>query len=69
MKTKQKIIRTWQGTCEDCHAWAFHDDGTGHCGLYSSECPTSILNKGKPTMFLSRYDVPVEHGGLEDEGE
>lgn len=63
-------MEKWQGTCEDCTHWHFHDDGFGHCGMHSSSCATSIMQKAKrPIWFLHRFDVPVKLGGMEGEEE
>lgn len=60
MVKTDKPVRTWRGSCEDCAHWQFHDDGTGHCMMQSSECITSIVRNNKPTWFLSRAEVKEE---------
>lgn len=52
-----EVDTTWQGSCEDCWAWVFHDDGTGHCALQSVKCATSILQHGTPLRFIHRLEV------------
>jgi len=47
-------VTTWQGSCEECAHWQFHDDGTGHCGLYSCGCANAITDGREPTRFLGR---------------
>lgn len=64
-----KPITTYRGSCEDCAFWLFHDDGTGHCKLWSVNCATSITKGKGPTRFLSRYEVPVAEGGMMGEEE
>ena len=57
-------VTAWQGSCEDCFHWQYHNDGSGHCGIKSCRCATAIMEKDKAPRFLSRFELLVEQGGM-----
>ena len=63
------VAKEWQGSCEDCANWIFHDNGLGHCGLQSSNCINAVCDGDRPTRFLSWIDIPKELGGLDEDEE